>query len=346
MTQTSPAKNPEPKSPPVRWGIMGTGRITEKLGPAMQKAANSEIVAVGSRTLESAKEWAKKYNVPHYHGSYEALLKNPEIDAIYLPLPNSLHKDLTIKAADHGKHVLCEKPLGLSAMEVKEMLAACQQNNVLLMDGTMWYHHPRCRDMMNKIHTGALGEVRKVTSAFSFCWHEEPDPKKEYRLSPEYGGGSLYDVGWYCVGATLKIMQTMPKKVWATARYHPDHFIDMGMSAVMWFEGNRHATFDCAFDTCFRNWLEVAGTTHSLVCDDFVLAWDEEKTRFFIHDEMNSREEFRSKQQNQIVSMIEDFCQIVLSGDMDYSWCKHSLDTQIVCDAILHSARTGEIVTL
>jgi predicted dehydrogenase len=136
----------------------------------------------------------------------------------------------------------------------------------------------------------------------------------------------------------------MPEHIVATARFH--NGVDMGLSTILTFKDGLQATFDCAFDTCFRNWLEVAGTTHSLVCDDFVQPVSDDKTRFWIHDEKGKSEEFRVPGKNQIVYLIEDFCALAASGKPDYSWGEHSLKTQQLCDLILKSATTGQAIKL
>lgn len=324
----------------VRWGILGTARIAAKVGPAIQQAQAAELTAIASRSAERAAQWAADQDVPRSHGSYQALLDDPEIDAVYIPLPPALHAEWTIKAAERGKHVLCEKPLAMNATQAMEMAAACREHNVQLMDGVMWVHQPRAEDMLRPIQDGTLGRLRRVTSAFSFDW---PDiPEDEYRLQRELGGGSLLDLGWYCVGATLWAFGDLPSRVWGTARDRGD--IDMNFSGHMWFDDERMASFDSGFDTVLRKWFEVAGTQASLVCDDFSKPWTLERPRFWLHDAEGKMSEHISKAPEQEVRMIEDFCDIVRSGQLEDRWPTASINTQRICDALDKSARNGQVV--
>ena len=152
----------------VRWGILSTARIATKVASAIHATAGAEVTAVASRTKERAELWAREHNVGNSYGNYEALVEDEQLDAIYVPLPPSMHAEWTIRCAEAGKHVLCEKPLAMSAAEAQEMADACRANNVQLMDATMWVHHPRASDMLAPIQNGTLGELRRVTSAFSF----------------------------------------------------------------------------------------------------------------------------------------------------------------------------------
>ena len=159
-------------------------------------------------------------------------LEDPEIDAVYIPLPNSMHREWTVRAAEAGKHVLCEKPLGLDTAEALEMADACRAHGVQLMDGVMWVHHPRADQMKRVLDDGSLGRVRRATSAFTFCFDEIPE--YDIRLDPRMGGGSLGDLGWYCCRAALWAFGTLPQRVFATARYFRG--VDMNLTAVLWYD--------------------------------------------------------------------------------------------------------------
>src|SRR5262249_42521755 len=161
----------------------------------------------------------------------------------------------TCCAAEHGKHVLCEKPLAMSFVEAERMKDACLSANRQLMDGVMWMHHERTRDMKQMISSGAVGRLRRVTSAFTF--NAVDLGSDNIRFQKELGGGALGDVGWYCIGATLWAFGELPQRVLATARYERD--VDMNLSAILWFSGDRMASFDCGFDTVWRKWMEIAG---------------------------------------------------------------------------------------
>jgi len=331
---------PAHTSSPIRWGILGTARIATKVGRAIQAASGAELTAIASRSEEKARGWAAEHQVPRHFGNYQVLLDDPDIDAVYMPLPPSLHLEWTARAAERGKHVLCEKPIALDASEAEQMWSVCQQHGVQLMDGVMWYHHPRALQMAKVLRDGTLGTLRRVTSAFSFCWKEIP--KNEIRLNRQMRGGSLWDLGWYCVGAALWAFNAMPHRVYGTASWYND--VDMHFSGLLWFDQDRTAAFDSGFDTEMRRWIEVAGTDASLVCDDFTNPWDSHKPRFWLNNSTGTVSEHIAPPVIQEVQMIQDFGRIIRTGQLDPSWPETAIRTQHICDALDHSARTDQPV--
>ena len=325
-------------NPSVRWGILSTANIARKVARAINLSANADLIAIASRTEERASSWARDHNVPIAYGSYHELLSDNNIDAVYIPLPPSMHAEWTIRAAELGKHVLCEKPLSTNSDEAAIMAETCVKNSVQLMDGVMWVHHDRTKLMKQKLDS--LGELRRVTAAFTFNWRTIPT--NNIRAKPELGGGSLGDLGYYCVRAILWAYEELPTQVYATARYKIG--VDFNFSGILWFEGERIATFDCGFDTGLRKWFEVAGTQASLVCDDFTVPNSEETARFWIHGENNDKYETDACIQE--VNMIEHFSSIVQSDSLEPLWVDAAVDTMRVCDALRDSDKSGEIVQL
>jgi xylose dehydrogenase (NAD/NADP) len=199
MSTTTPRK--------IRWGILGYARIARlELIPAIQRAGNSELYALASR--DEAKLAEARAQVPTlaktYRG-YEELLRDPEVDAVYIPLPNALHREWTIRAAEHGKHVLCEKPIALNAAECREMIAAAQANGVTLMEAFMYRYTARTRAILEVVRTGTLGEIKQINATFRFLLANPASIK----LKPELGGGALYDVGCYPVNLIGLIADTL-----------------------------------------------------------------------------------------------------------------------------------------
>jgi len=326
----------------LRFGILGTARIAEKVAAAIQAADGASLDVIASRDADRAREWAQGHQVPRSVGDYRRVIDDPEIDAVYIPLPNSMHHAWTLAAAEAGKHVLCEKPLGINAQQARDMAAACREHQVQLMDGVMWVHHPRTIAMKEQITSGTLGELRRVTSAFTFRFDEVPD--YDIRLDPETGGGSLGDLGWYCCRATHWAFDDLPTRVFATARMFRD--VDMNLSALLWYDDQRMASFDCGFDTELRKWFEVAGTRSSLVCDDFLSPWDVNKPRFWVHDRNGLKGEHLAPTPIQEVVMIENFAQAVASGEIREDWIDDAVATQAMCDALARSARIEQVVEL
>ena len=326
----------------ITWGILGTAGIATKVSQAMQLADNATPMAVASRDLERARQWATEHGLDQAYGSYEDLLEDPEIDAVYIPLPPSMHHEWTIKAAEKGKHVLCEKPLALSAGQARAMAAACREHQVQLMDGVMWVHHERTAMMKKFIDDNALGALRRVTAAFSFNWDEIPE--HNIRVSKELGGGTLGDLGYYCVRAILWAFDDLPTSVYAAARYYNQ--VDFNLSGLLFFDDQRIASFDCGFDTAFRRWFEVAGNHGSLVCDDFVIPAREESARFWLHGSGDQEGRHEVKDCIQEVRMIETFSQLVRTGQLDEHWPRQAIATMQVCDALLESARQDKRMEL
>lgn len=327
----------------IRWGILGTARIaTRVVGGAIAAAGGSELAAMASRSADRAAAWAAEHGAARSYGSYEALLDDPQIDAVYIPLPPSLHAEWTVRAAERGKHVLCEKPLAATLAQAEEMAAACRQHGVQLVDGQHWLHHPRTAEMHAAISSGRLGEVRRFTSAFSWNWDQFV--MDDLRMQRTLGGGSLLDLGWYCVAAAVWAFDALPERAWAAGRFVND--VDVSLSAVLWFPGRRVASFDSAFNIGLRKWLEVAGSRGSLVCDDFARPWQQEKPRFWLHDAGGKAAEHVSPPAAQEVCMIESFCAAIRNDRVVGHWAKRAVDVQRICDALDRSARTGQTVEL
>src|SRR2546421_349875 len=179
--------------PRLRWGILGCARITRRgLIPGLRASSRGTLQALASRDPATALAWADEFQVPRAHASYQELIDDPEVEAVYIPLPNELHKTWVQAAADAGKHVLCEKPLALDAAEARAMVAHCQARGVVLMEAFMWRHQPRTASLRRLVAEGAIGTLRLVRSSFSF-----PIDSGDWRLDPARGGGALWDVGWY-----------------------------------------------------------------------------------------------------------------------------------------------------
>ena len=316
----------------VRFGVLGTAKIAIKVGQAIKDAASAELAGIGSRNIETAKAWGIQHGVPQAFGSYQELLINENIDAVYIPLPPSLHCEWTVKAAEAGKHVLCEKPTALNSQEVATMFAACKANGVQFMDGTMWSHHPRTAEMKTVLKSGKLGRLRRITSAFTVNIEDTPE---QIRFNPTLGGGAIYDLGWYCVRAALWAFDELPQRVYATGEYHRG--VDINAAVMMWFSNQRTAAFDCGFDMGIRKWFEVAGEEGNLVCDDFLAPTNINAPSFWTHDESGSSETHLSAGVVQQTEMVQRFCEIVCTGTLEERWFSESLDTQRVVDALMKS---------
>lgn len=226
----------------LRWGVISTSNIGRvAVNPAIQASHNGELIGVASRTEAAAKEFAEESGIPKAYGSYEALLEDDGIDAVYNPLPNSLHLDWSVRAAEKGKHVLCEKPLALDAAQCLEMEAAARANGVKLMEAFMYRFHPRTERVVEMVQAGDIGDLRQIHSSFTFPL-SRPD---DIRWKPELGGGALMDVGCYCVNIGRTVVGSEPLEVRAMANWHSTG-VDAQLAGSLLFEGGVLVHFDCA----------------------------------------------------------------------------------------------------
>ena len=240
----------------VRWGILSTARIGQKrLIPAIQKSKNAVVTSIASRDKGKAKGFAREMGIPHAMGSYEELLASKDVDAVYIPLPNSLHKEWTVKAAEAGKHVLCEKPMGLDPEEVKSMDAAARASNVKIMEAFMYRFHPQTEKIIQMVRDGEIGKLRAIQAAFAFRLSNWDD----IRYNPKLGGGSLMDVGCYCVSICRTITGSEPVTVYAYANWAPTG-VDELMIANLVFPEGVLAQFTCGFVLDRSQYYQVMGT--------------------------------------------------------------------------------------
>lgn len=257
------------------WGILGAGFIsTHAVIPAIQHSRNGRVRAIASRDLARAGALAAQCGAERAYGDYAELLADPEIDAIYLALPNSLHGLWTIQAARAGKHVLCEKPLACSADEETAMLEACQSAGVHLMEAAMYRFHPRMERLKQLLDEGAVGDPRLLHSAFSFTLK---DPQN-YRNSPDYGGGALLDVGFYCVNSLCWLNGAAPVAVQAFTTYREHGGIDLTTSALLSFANGALGHIQCSFATAEHQTIEIVGSSGTIRVRLPFTAWHENAT--------------------------------------------------------------------
>lgn len=242
----------------VRWGIISTAKIgTDRVIPAMQKGEFCDITAIGSRSLESARQAATKLGIPKAYGSYEDLLADPEIDAIYNPLPNDMHVEWSIKALEAGKHVLCEKPIAMSAAQAQELAdAAKKYPHLKLMEAFMYRHNLQWQAARRLVQEGKVGELKTIHAFFSYFL----DDPNNIRNIPENGGGGLMDIGCYTISVARFIFGSEPERVMGLVEFDPKLKTDRLSSAILDF-GKGHATFTCSTQLANYQRVNIFGTT-------------------------------------------------------------------------------------
>jgi predicted dehydrogenase len=256
----------------IRWGVLGYARIArEDVIPAIQRSANSVLHAVASRQEANLSKCRAQFPTSAAYPGYEELLRDPAVDAVYIPLPNSLHREWTIQAAERGKHVLCEKPLALDAAQCREMTAACVANHVLLMEAFMYRYTDCTRQVLEALRSGALGEIKFIASTFRFVL---ADPAS-IKFKPELGGGSLYDVGCYPVNFTGMVMDeitrgqpggALPEAI--SAQCTRSGGVDVIYSALLKYPSGLIASLNSGFNAQKRVGSEIVGTRGALEIPD------------------------------------------------------------------------------
>src|SRR5260221_6841473 len=246
----------------VKWGIISTADINRKVIPGAHASPRVELIAVASRDQARADAYAKEWGIERAYGSYEALLADPDIEAVYISLPNTMHVDWSIKSLEAGKHVLCEKPLTRNPEEAEAAFDAADRAGRLLMEAFMYRHNPQTKRLRALIDEGAIGELRLIRSAFSYSLYDE----ENIRLRADVEGGALMDVGCYCVSGS-RLAGGEPESVYGQAWYGPSG-TDWVFTGSMRFPGNVLAVFDCGTAMPERDELEVIGSEASLFLDD------------------------------------------------------------------------------
>ncbi len=241
----------------VKWGVLSTAGIgVQKVIPALQKGQYCDVVGITSRDAARAQAAAKQLSLPRSYGSYEALLDDPHIEAIYNPVPNHLHVEWSIKALEAGKHVLCEKPIGLSVDEAEKLVAAARRHpDLKVMEAFMYRHHPQWRKTRQLVASGGIGELRTIQSFFSY---DNRDPEN-IRNQRDLGGGGLMDIGCYCISLARFLFDAEPTRVFGRIEYDPDFGIDRLTSGVLDFEAST-STFTCATQLTPYQRVNVFGT--------------------------------------------------------------------------------------
>jgi predicted dehydrogenase len=246
----------------VRWGLLSTASINDAVLAGVAGSELVEIVAVASRDEDRARGYAQDRGIPRAHGGYDSLLADPEVEAVYNSLPNSLHVDWSVRALEAGKHVLVEKPFDRRAADVERAFDVAEAGGLILMEAFMYRHHPQTRKLAELVRGGAIGELRAVRAAFNGRLASEDD----VRLLPELNGGALMDVGSYCVNGS-RLLAGEPERVQGAQVVGPTG-IDMRFAGLLVFANGVLGHFDCGFDLAPTSWLEAIGSERTAAVRD------------------------------------------------------------------------------
>lgn len=323
----------------LRWGFLSTARINRALIPPLLASGRNELTAVASRDLARAQAYAKEKNIPRAFGSYEELLADPDVDVIYNPLPNSLHAEWTIKTAQAGKHILCEKPLANTIEEVDAMTDAAQKAGVVLMEAFMYRHHPQTLKVKELVDSGAIGRLQKVRGAFTFSIANEDD----VRLNASLGGGSIWDVGCYPISYARLIIGSEPLEVFGWQIKGEQSGVDESFFGQMRFADDVYAQFDSGFRTPFRSHIELSGDKGTINIPKPFQPYENEKIILKAGDQ---EEVITIPGEHLYRGEVENMADAILDGKPTGMSLADSRNNVATIQALLHSAEKGQPVRL
>lgn len=327
----------------LQWGIISTAKIGQtQVIPAIQRSNNGEVAAIASSSGQAA-EVAETLSIPKVYESYEELLSDSAIDAVYIPLPNHLHKLWVMEAAKSGKHVLCEKPAALTADDTQEMVTVCQEQGVTFMEAFMYQFHSQHERVRKIIASGEIGEVKLIKGSFSFYLEDRTD---NIRADAKKGGGSLYDIGCYPIHAIRHILSTEPLSVQAYGEIDTERGIDLSVFAHMKMANGVNAMFDCSFDMSNRNEYEVIGSKGVIRVPrayrpDVV---NEGEGMIIVEAGGDSRTELIKD--DQYKNQIEHFANAIFDGQEPFYPGEQSVRNMKVIDACYESLKSGHRVLI
>jgi predicted dehydrogenase len=326
----------------VAWGVLSTAKIgLQKVIPAMQKGRHSRIVAIASRDMARARDAAVRLRIPKAHGSYEALLGDPDIQAVYIPLPNHLHVEWSIKALETGKHVLCEKPIGLDAEQSRELRAAADRYPRLkVMEAFMYRFHPQWIETRNLVADGRLGELRSIQTFFSYY---NIDPAN-VRNKPDLGGGGMLDIGCYCVSLSRFLFDDEPRRVFGVVEYDRKFKTDRLASGILEFEAGT-STFTCSTQLSAFQRVNVIGTAGRIEIEIPFNAPPRKRCRIW-HQSTSRVRQIRLPKCDQYTIQGDLFSQAVLNDTDVPTPLDDAVANMRVIDAVFASGRTGTWQTL
>jgi predicted dehydrogenase len=327
----------------VRWGIISTANIgVKKVIPGMQKGAYCDIAAIASRDLATAQKAAQELGIPKAFGSYEALLADPDIDAVYNPLPNHLHVPLSIKALEAGKHVLCEKPIALTTVEAQTLLAASKRFPKLkAMEAFMYRHHPQWVKAKELVVSGRIGTLRTIQSFFSYY---NVDPKN-VRNMPDIGGGGLMDIGCYNISLSRFIFDKEPARLAGIVEYDPNFHTDRLVSGILDF-GNGTATFTCSMQLASYQRVNIFGTEGRVEIEIPFNAPPDRPCRMWLQQPSAPIEEIVFDVCDQYTIQGDLFSRSILEDTPVPTPLEDAVANMRVLEAIVESGRTEAWVTL
>ncbi len=333
----------------VRWGLLSTANINRRLIPAIRESTKGKLVAVASRTLKNAETYAKKWKIPSTFGSYEEMLDSGMIDAVYISLPNHLHAEWTIKALQAGVHVLCEKPFATSLEDVDKMINASQEAGCVLAEALMYRHHPQTKLIRDWVQSGKLGDIILLRSAFTYRMpsRQRREGNLNVRLVPEFGGGSLWDIGIYPITITQVLMEGPPSWVFGcqqTGETGVDEVFIGQMGYSSGPVGEVLAQFSSSFKSPYHTFLEILGTEGRMYLTRPFNNLKE--LQLFLTDRKGKTKQIKVQKKSLYLGEVEDLQAAILDGTAPTISLEETRNHVRTALALYESARTGQVVKL
>jgi predicted dehydrogenase len=332
----------------INWGVLGNAQIARVcVIPAMQKSRNGKVHGLATRFPEQGRQVVAENHITQVYGSYDDLLADPAIDAVYIPLPNHLHLPWTLRALQAGKHVLCEKPLACSAREAQEMVDAAADAGLLLMEGVMYRFHPRSQSIKEMTTAGSLGTVCLVRSAFCFPMDQALLASgNNARLKPGMGGGALLDVGCYCVSVARWFFNLEPTQLQAQAVFHPSG-ADIHLVGSLRFPDSGLATLEASFISALQQTYAVVGTEAAIeLPHDAFIPWGKDSVFTVRRKDQEVGQERVTSGADEYQLMVEHFADAVLGLTALALPPEESVCNMRVLDGLAEAARTGKTIRL
>ena len=323
----------------LRWGLLGTARINRRLIPAMRATRRSVVAAVASRTEARAAAYAAEWSIPVAHASYDSLLRDPAIDAVYIPLPNALHVEWTLRALDAGKHVLCEKPLALNPEDVDRVASVARARQRVVAEAFMYRHEPMTARVLAVVSSGVLGRLLSISAGFTFSQQRAND----VRLDPALGGGCLWDIGCYAVGLARLVAGAEPVEVFGVATLTSSG-VDESFTGVLRFPDSAVATIHSSFRSPYRAWFEAGGSAGVLRLERPFRPAPTDTITLMLGEDVQHIEVEGSPLH--FVRLVEDFVGATLDGRPQAVTLSESRGNAATLAALYRSAETGRPVQL
>jgi len=331
----------------INWGILGNATIARKcVIPAIFSSTNGHVYALASRNIKKAEALAETYNISQLHSQYESVIEDKQVDSVYIPLPNHLHREWTIRALEAGKHVLCEKPLACNTAEAMEMADIASKKGLHLMEALMYRFHPRSRTIHQMVSQGKIGAPRLVRVSFCFHMQDHVLKEKENSRLKKRGGGALLDVGCYGVSVARWMMGEDPESVQATAHFSSEG-IDIHTVGVLHFRNSGLATVEASFISSLQQTYTIVGEDGSIeLPHNAFIPWEKDATYVHRgrHEEIGRQEVIPGADEYRL--MVEHFSDVIINGSSPLVQIHDSLQNMRVLDALAESARSGQRVVI